>query len=159
MNKIFIIVKGWIILQMTKLKNWWLSLFTKDEPDINQNLSTTLESTDTHLHLSEEEIELDKILSDEDPILSETILEDDTEPSEFYQTTDLQQDLELDSQYIIIQESPPPLLYDGRFDAYFNTPDIPVPLSVVNEEIWTVLVNKLPEDYTIPSTLSQNLYR
>ena len=49
-------------------------------------------------------------------------------------------------------------LYDGKYDSLFDTTEVSVPVSIVHEEIWDVIYDKLPKSYTIPATSSKNLY-
>jgi len=49
-------------------------------------------------------------------------------------------------------------LYDGKYDGLFSTPKIPIPLAVVDQELWDRIQNKLPENYIIPCPTSKYLY-
>lgn len=52
-------------------------------------------------------------------------------------------------------------LYDGKYDHLFSTieTESSVPSTVVNEEIWDTLKEKLPEGYSIPAPTSMMLYK
>ena len=52
-------------------------------------------------------------------------------------------------------------LYDGKYDYVFSPieTETTVPSSVVNEEIWDALKEKLPEGYAIPAPTSMMLYK
>ena len=163
MNKIFTIIKAWILLQMSNVKNWWLSLFAKDKPEaIQEEPPTQIESTDMQLKLEEETIEQRTLIIDDEPEEDELVSEplDPTyllDTSSSTPTAIPQQHSNEEPQPIL--EVNIPLLYDGKYDQYFNTPNIPVPMSYVNEEIWNAIANQLREDYVIPSNSSQSLYQ
>lgn len=49
-------------------------------------------------------------------------------------------------------------MYGGKYDAIFLTSSFPIPMSVVHEELWDVIFERLPDQYTIPATSSMYLY-
>ncbi len=52
-------------------------------------------------------------------------------------------------------------LYDGKYDDLFSTveTETSIPSTVVNEEIWDVLKERLPQGYSIPAPTSMMLYK
>lgn len=162
MSKIFILIKARVLFQMSNVKNWWLSLFAKDKQTALQEPPTIIESTGMHLNLQEETIEQHTTIIDEEPEEDELVSEplDPTyliDTSSSIQTTIPQEQLDEDTPPIIQQEIP--LLYDGKYDQYFNTPNIPVAMSYVNEELWDIITSRLRDDYVIPSNISHSLYQ
>lgn len=154
MNKIFSFIKGWILLQMSNLKSWWISLFMKDKQEELQEPPTIIDSEDIHFDLQEKSID--------QPTTISKIEDKEVDASSSIQTVEASQEL-LDQDYEaaepVLQEEAPPLLYDGKYDQYFNTPYTPIPMSYVNEEIWNIITTQLREDYVIPSNTSQSLYQ
>ena len=168
MNKIFTIIKGWILLQMSNVKNWWLSLFSKNKSEeLEEETPNLIESTDMQLNLQEETIEQPTLITDDEFVDDQSeevqFVNESLDPTHIVDkssstlTTNPQQQLNESPEPIIQVDIP--LLYDGKYDQYFNTPSIPVPMSYVNEEIWNNIANQLPEDYVIPSNSSQSLYQ
>lgn len=166
MNKIFLIIKGWIISQITRFKNWCVSLFTKEVPNTKNGLITTDDdstqmnefittddSTQIDWFLPEDEFEKSLLQVNKEMDINTVLMED----SEFDFTDTSQENSELQPLDIPLQQ-PEYLLYDGKYDTLFTTIEIPVPMSVVHEEIWDILQEKMPAHYTIPSPTSKNLY-
>lgn len=164
MSKIFSFIKGWILLQMSNLKSWSLSLFTKDKQEELQEPPTVIESEDIHFDLQEKSInQITAISKIEDKEVDESLIPSKlVDTSSSIQTVEAPQEL-LDQDYEvaepILQEEAPPFLYDGKYDQYFNTPYTPIPMSYVNEEIWNIITTQLREDYVIPLNTSHSLYQ
>lgn len=154
MNKVFLIIRGWIILQITRFKNWCVSLFTKEVPNTKNEFIATDDSTLMDSFLLEDEFEENKILQINEEMDINTVL---TEDSGSYFTDNSQENSELQFLDIPLQQPEFPL-YDGKYDTLFSTLEVPVPMSVVHEEIWDILREKMPAHYTIPSPTSKNLY-
>lgn len=154
MNKIFLIIKGWIISQITRLKNWYFSLFTEEVPNTKNDFITTDDSTVMDSFLLEDEFEKNKLLQVNEEMDTNTVLIEDSE-SDFTDT--FQENSELQPLDIPLQQ-PEFLLYDGKYDTLFSTIETPVPMSAVHEAIWDILQEKVPAHYTIPSPTSKSLY-
>lgn len=143
MNKFFSTLFTWISLQFSNFKQWLVSLFKKDnENSIESTNYTDLEDPDENLSV---ESPIINFASEESNLLEEnTNVEPETLPIE----TEVQQN-----------QLPEYSLYDGKYDTLFDTPEVPVPEAAVHGEIWDLIYEKLPKDYTIPATSSKKLYR
>lgn len=151
MNKMFTIIKGWILLQMINVKNWWVSLFADNKLEALQKPTAAPKSSGMHFNLREETT----TTLDEEP--TEDVLVIDPLDPISPQMTIPQELLNTDTEPLLQQDIS--LLYDGKYDQYFDTPNIPVPMSYVNEEIWDSITNKLRDDYVIPSNSAHSLYQ
>ncbi|MER1999324.1 MAG: hypothetical protein ABS882_06080 [Lysinibacillus sp.] len=172
------------MLQLANLKTWWLSLFDKNKQETLQEPPTDVESSDLQLNFQEETIEhltttIDDILEkdveleqlglpevhEEEPRGGELVSQalDSTlfDTSSSIQMNIPQEQLDYEELEVTqpIIEQAIPLLYDGKYDQHFNTPNIPVPMSYVNEEIWDTITERLRNDYVIPANFSHSLYQ
>lgn len=163
-KKIFLAIKTWILLQLTKFKNWWLSLFTdegsqpelhKDTPLQEQTSSenpVNSEAPDEGIHAPiEAEVHSTNtaVQPGETPVIASTSwpIDSDTQPV-----------VEVVSSIPTMPSEPVNPYYTGKYDYLFLTIKTEVPLSVVDEEIWDVIKERLPEGYTIPASTSKMLY-
>ncbi len=133
---------AWFVLQLTNLKQWFLSLFKIGTIDYrsytHKEFPPISPSSDAAIDVSDEVEQL------ENKDASDPIEELENATAELNET-ETQQHVEP--------------LYDGKYDSLFNTSEIPILQSVVNNEIWDEIYKKLPETYTIPSNPSSIIYK
>lgn len=184
LNKIFLAIKTWILLQLTNLKNWWLSLFKEKAEQDNLKPSDAVElDSEREDFFNEIDIEYRDL-----PSIENYIQENEPQPSD---TTAAVSTLEkalpeieappvsaepavpqlshslMESAHAFLEKEeavlPPPEpvipLYDGKYDDIFSTTETAIPSSIVNEEVWNVIKEQLPEGYSIPAPTSLAHYK
>lgn len=115
------------------LKKWYSSLFKKNgEKDISESID----------EFSINEVNVEELSVNEEP--QPNIVQVEHTYQNNVQTS--------------ISTETPILLYDGKYDDLFLTPTATIPKSIVREELWDVIKERLPEDYTIPCQSSKYLY-
>ncbi|CAM5207952.1 hypothetical protein UACE39S_00325 [Ureibacillus acetophenoni] len=124
------------------VKSWWLSLFGKNEFEENGELDKV-----ENINEIEELKEIEIIQMNEESNEIETPKE-----IEVIQTNQNNHSNGSLNTEVVFP------LYDGKYDGLFSTPKIPIPLSVVDQELWDRIQNKLPENYIIPCPTSKYLY-
>lgn len=243
LNKIYLAIKAWIILQLTNLKNWWLSLFSKDEPGgtnpaepiITQPGEDVVDEEEEYLGLQSIEDYLPENEQQQFATIPEVSPPIEQIPSPLPQpegngimvppppgdgrvtvppppgdgrvtvppppgsgrvtvppppgsnvafsaasqaniasapwngtapaTTGYRPEnayaFESGVPAVPLPPKPVSAFYDGKYDYLFSTikTETTFPSSVVNEEIWEVLKERLPENYSIPVPTSRMLYK
>ncbi|MBK3494477.1 hypothetical protein JFL43_06300 [Viridibacillus sp. YIM B01967] len=86
----------------------------------------------------------------------ELIESDDTQENGIMQNEAFNQN-DIDIQMKLPKQPIIPM-YNGKYDQFFLTPELHIPLSAVNEELWDLIQEKLPDNYTIPCATSKHLY-
>lgn len=140
------------------IKSWWSSLFGKNKFEENNALSS-MENINEIEALKE--IEMIKMNEDsykiEEPKKIE-ITQIDENSNKFEALKEIEITKTNDNNLGLPNTEAVYPLYDGKYDVLFSTPKIPIPLSVVDQELWDRIQSKLPENYIIPSPTSQYLY-